>query len=274
MFGKDGAILTAIPLSSFAGIVLGLVNWLLSGQALVLHHPFDADVVASQSREHRCATFVLPGPVLPALAEAGIIARGDSTRRIAGLWRSVSQWRNAPRWTHGHDPQLIDMLALGEFTVRIAPRDDEGNPDPNALTGVNAKDCSMLAGIRTPRATLALRDATVPTVPFPPGAALEFPIDDEGFLDTGYPLHSADGATMPLDTRPGIARIGGYPIRIADIERQTAMADPQATIAVLPHALTGSRLAGSAADPVAMGRALSSANPLLGAAFVSRRTVV
>ena len=274
MIDKDAAILSTTPLSSFAGIVLGMVNWLFNGGALILHHPFEADVFAAQCREHRCATLVLPGPVVPALADARTLSRDEGIRRIAALWRSTSQWRSAPRWAQDGAPRLIDILALGEFAVSASPRDADGIPDPAALTMTDADERPTLTVARTRDDMLALRGAMVPTAPFPSGAAAVFACDGDGFLDTGLPLRPGDGATtLPLDQRPGLARIGGYVLRTADIERQVSTVDPYATIAVLPHGLTGSRLVGTAAHPAAMIDALTSVNPLMAGAFIPRRVI-
>jgi acyl-CoA synthetase (AMP-forming)/AMP-acid ligase II len=274
LLSKDGAVLSAVPLSSFAGIVLGLVNWLFNGSALVLHHPFDAEAFAEQCRAQRCATLALPGPVVPALADARLLSEDDGLRRVVALWRSTSQWRSARRWEH-RTMQLVDMLALGEFAVSVSPRDSDGIPDPAVLTTAGADERPTLALARSRDDTLALRGAMVPSAPFPPGAAAAFALDGDGFLDTGLPLRPGDDTAMAirLDQRPGLARVGGYPLRIADIEKQVAAVDPFATIAVLPHGLTGSRLVGASAHPAALVEALASVNPLVGTAFVPRRTL-
>ena len=270
MLEKDGAILSAVPLASFAGVVLGLVNWLFNGGTLVLHHPFDADAFAAQCRAHRCATVVLPGPVVPALAEAELLAHRNGLRRVAALWRSASQWRGAPRFAQQAAPRLIDLLALGEFAISAAPRAPDGIPDPAALT--IAGDHPSLTLARTRNDTLALRGAMLPAAAFPPGAMPAFARDADGFLDTGLALRPGDDSTaIPLDQRVGLTRIGGYALRAADIERLVAAADPYATVAVLPHGLTGSRLAGTSAQPAAVIEALAAVNPLLGAAFIPRR---
>src|ERR1700748_1504800 len=51
---QGATILSAFAPSSFAGIASSLVIWLLSGGALILHHPFDADVLEQQIDEHAC----------------------------------------------------------------------------------------------------------------------------------------------------------------------------------------------------------------------------
>jgi non-ribosomal peptide synthetase component F len=70
---RDAAILSAIPASSFAGIALTLVPWLLSGGTLGLHHGFDPDVFGEQMRAIQPAAVVLPGPALSPLAQTGLL---------------------------------------------------------------------------------------------------------------------------------------------------------------------------------------------------------
>ena len=48
---QDASVLSSIAPSSFAGICLTLVPWLLTGGTLSLHHPFDGEVFARQRRE-------------------------------------------------------------------------------------------------------------------------------------------------------------------------------------------------------------------------------
>ena len=43
----------------------------------VLHHGFDAAAFAAQCREHRCDTVVVPGALVPQMAEAGLLAHAD-----------------------------------------------------------------------------------------------------------------------------------------------------------------------------------------------------
>src|SRR5262245_35413947 len=63
----EAAILGCCAASSFAGLALTVMPWLLSGGTLCLHHAFDATAFATQGREQRCDTIVVPGPLLPRL---------------------------------------------------------------------------------------------------------------------------------------------------------------------------------------------------------------
>ena len=84
------SILSAIAPSSFAGISLTLLPWLLTGGTLVLHHAFDPNVFAAQRQNDRCGALILPAPVVFNLAEAGAFA-GDDTACVIAVWRSPEQ---------------------------------------------------------------------------------------------------------------------------------------------------------------------------------------
>ena len=81
------SILSALPPSSFAGISLTLLPWLLTGGTLVLHHAFDPDIFAAQRQDDRCGALILPAPAVFNLAEAGAFA-GDDTACVIAAWRA------------------------------------------------------------------------------------------------------------------------------------------------------------------------------------------
>lgn len=237
-----GAILSAVPLSSFAGLALALVPWLTAGTQLVLHHPFDADALAAQGRDHHCGLAVLPGPAVAPLAAAGIV--DPATCGIAALWRSAAQARIAAKQSA---VRRHDIIAYGEY----------------ALAPLQSADAAPEMA-RSAAGTLLLRGAMVPQ-PWPARAARA-----DGFLDTGYPCAEGDlAAALPP---AGLTCVGGYRLPLAAIARRLAVLDPSVTVAALPNALTGSRLAGTAADPAAMAQALARVHPLLADAFLPRPT--
>jgi hypothetical protein len=68
--------LSAVPLSSFAGLALTVLPWLRSGGALVLHQPFDAEQFFAQQRLYGCAIVTAPARL------AGVVA--SEVRRRGG----------------------------------------------------------------------------------------------------------------------------------------------------------------------------------------------
>ena len=65
------------------------------------------------------------------------------------------------------------------------------------------------------------------------------------------------------------ANVGGYRFAMRDLQHAIGMIDEDSLIAALPHSLTGHRLAGHAADPVALRARLRDfgVNPLVSGAF-------
>jgi hypothetical protein len=130
----------------------------------------------------------------------------------------------------------------------------------------------------TPNRTVAIRGPMVPRVPFPAGAERSgspyLRVAADGFVDTGYACRR-DSQTMVLTgPPPGVVSIGGY--RFVQREMQDFVSQVESgsgTLAVLPDALAGHRLAGSAADHDTFEDKLArlGANPLLISAFHKRR---
>ena len=60
---QGATIMSAFAPMSFAGLASSLAVWLLSGGTLVLHHPFDEEVLETQINEHACDTLIAPAPL-------------------------------------------------------------------------------------------------------------------------------------------------------------------------------------------------------------------
>jgi hypothetical protein len=275
---EDGAILTSVPLTSFAGLALTLVPWLLSGGTLYLHHPFEPEAFAAQRKEIGAGLVVLPGTTLPAL---GTSAR-PSGETIAALWRAPERLSGQPAW---HGPAaLVDVAAFGELGL-VATRRTPGVQPTELPYGVigspdaAAKDGTpLIETARTVEGTLGLRGAMVPTHAFPPGAEQGFASflapDLDGLIDTGLACRrrlntSSLAMSTPL---PGIWTVGGYRFYESALEDTVAAVDAEATLVGLPDALLGQRLAGSVRDPAGVIAGLQAAgvNPLIAGAFRPR----
>lgn len=116
----DAPLLSTIPLSSFGGLSVTLVPWLIAGGALHLHHGFDADAFSAQSAAMSNGAVVLPGPALGALANA-----------VAGSNRTVALWR-APLGAAAQtpSPNIVDCVPFEETSAIAAARGADGLPDP------------------------------------------------------------------------------------------------------------------------------------------------
>jgi len=255
-------IISTIPPGSFAGIVLTLMPWLGEGGALHLHHGFDPAAFAAQCDAVPGATVVLPGPALAPLSEANMLRHAGG---IVALWRSPERLANAPDWRG--DAAVVDVASFGEIGFLGSRR------PANAQAALRNEHPAIVEAARTDAGTLALRGSIVPADAFPPGAELDhlpcLAPDDAGFVDTGFACRR-DGDTWTITAPPpGIVSIGAYRLLEREIETLVADVDSGATLLALPHAATGQRLAGGAADSVRLAAELRvrGVNPLICGAF-------
>lgn len=268
----DATLLATLAPGSFASLATTLMPWLVSGGTLVLHQPFDADVLARQHNDEGCTVAVVPGPMAARLTEAGLLG-GDT---VLAVWRAPE--RMAPAASAG---ALVDIAMFGEIGL-VAQRRGAG---PFAIPAGRitaprdvAQGMHVVTASRTAGGTLALAGPMVPRMAFPPGAerghAPRLKITD-GIVDTGYSCRlDRDTKVLTVDGPPaGIVSVGGYRFALRAMQELVAGIEDGSTLAALPDVLAGHRLAGSAADREAICRALSAsgANPLLVAAFRARR---
>ena len=248
-------IISTISPSSFAGIALAVMPWLLAGGTLVLHHGCDAKALDAQSEALPDATLVLPGPALAPLAETGRLL---AFKTLIALWRAPERLAACPPWYH--DAKLIDVSAFGETGLLAAPRHADGKP---AAIPLGAETTRTQAG------TLALCGPMVPAYAFPSGEALAA----DGFIDTGFTCVLTDDALAITGAPAGITVVGGYRLAQKVTDALIAAADPAAILMAVPDALLGQRLAGRSPDPQALSAALQArgANALIADAFHRRR---
>lgn len=275
-FQPDATFLSALPPSSFAGVVLTLLPWLLTGGTLALHQPFDPETLSRQLAEG-CAAAILPAPVVPRLADAGFFA-ASNVRTVMGLWRSPERMSNAPGWREKLTG-FIDVAAFGETCVIPTRRGASGKPAPlpfGAITAPRGAPGAVLVAelMRTETGTVALRGPMVPRHPFPPGAertTLPYFRSTNGVVDTGYTCRVDRDTNTLIVTGPpaGIAGVGGYRFALRELQNLISNIDSGGRIAALPDALSGQRLAGSSGDADALRTALTKlgVNPLVADAF-------
>jgi hypothetical protein len=279
--GQDARILSTIAPSSFAGVSLTLMPWLLGGGTLSLHHPFDLDVLRRQRRGDKCGTLIVPGPVALRLAEAGEFAR-DGVGTVIGAWRSPERLAMSPAW-RASDSVLVDVSIFGEAGLLAARRGAGGRAAPIAFGPVMAPRGSSgavlvaeLAG--TPANTVALRGPMVPRHAFPPGIERSglphFNIERSGLVDTGYTCRVDSASKAMVVTGPplGIVSVGGYRFALQELQEAVGRIDSDATLVALPDPVIGQRLIGNAEQRDIMRSALAAVgvNPLVAAAFRDR----
>jgi hypothetical protein len=264
--GPGATLLGALLTASFAGIGSTILPWLISGATLRLHQPFDAAVLAAQPSD----AVVLPGPVLSRLAERGLVGPGGP-RTLLAVWRAPERLRSAPPWP-GADSRVVDVPVFGEVGLLALPRGADGAP-----AELPAFSTAGLELMRSAAGTFAMRGAMVPAHPCPPGSPrgpqFNLTIGHDGFVDTLFPCH-VDRATgrLTIDGPPaGIVSVGGYRFAVRDLHDLVAPIDPDGSLAALPDALAGHRLAGVGdRGAICAKLAEQGANPLVVGAFRER----
>ncbi|TAK50375.1 MAG: long-chain fatty acid--CoA ligase [Xanthobacteraceae bacterium] len=277
---QDGPLLGAMPMTSFAGLAATLMAWLLSGETLVLHHPFDDAVLRRQLADEGCAALVLPAPVALRLDEAGALAEAPKLRQVIGLWRNPEQVVSSAPWTSA--AAFTDAYLFGEAGLFAARRGGDGlpapiRPGPFGAPRTAAKSPVVGETLLTPKGTLALRGPMVPVAAYAPPRSPQ-----EAFtastapdhVDTGYAARfdKASG-TLTLTAPPvGMVGVGGYRFRAEDLRHWAQNLGTDATLAGLPDRLAGHRLAGRATDNPTARAALAELglNPLVCEAFRDR----
>ncbi len=85
-------------------------------------------------------------------------------------------------------------------------------------------------------------------------------------------MNPGDESLIVTAPPAGLIAVGGYRFAIRDLQLKVRSIDSNSVLAALPHALSGHRLAGHAADPAATRDMLQTMgmNPLLPAAFRDR----
>ena len=279
---QESNVLSTLAPSSFAGICLTLLPWLLSGGALHLHHPFDPTVLVGQWRgDARCGALILPAPMAFRLSDAGVFSRSGPSSVIA-VWRAPDRIGVGPAWRE-RDTTLVDVSIFGEIGVVAARRNANGTPAALPFGAIVAPRGSPGAVVvaevtATPLGTVAIRGPMVPRFSFPPGSEAaglpHLPVGRSGLIDTGYTCRVDPGARTIAVTGPppGMIGVGGYRFALRHLQDAVGHADQHATLATLPDPLLGQRLVGNAADRYAVQTALHSAgvNPLVAAAFHDR----
>jgi len=273
---QGATLLSTVAPSSFAGFTSSLVIWLLSGGALALHHPFDADLFARQIDELGCDAISAPAGLAMRLAEAGVLAGATRLKSVIALWRTPEQVLSSPQWPEGPSV-LTDVYLFGEAGLLAARRQDDGTPLPIKLGvhGAPRGTSSSNAGetLLTGHGTLGLRGPMVPLAAYAPDPSTRTDIDSPplDYVDTGYAARTerATGALCITAPPPGIMAVGGYRFLSQDLSEWARRLGQGALLTALPDRLSGYRLAGRAKDNAKAREALAELglNPLMVEAF-------
>jgi hypothetical protein len=279
---QGATMLSAFSPMSFAGLASSLVVWLLSGGTLVLHHPFDDEVLEREINRHACDTLIAPAQLALRLDELDLAARLPSLRHVIGLWRTPEQVASSASWA-ARQATLTDVYLFGEVGLFGARRiADDGSPAPikpgphgapRELPGTSIAGDILL----TPRGTLGLRGPMIPVAAYAPSAR---PSDSliaaapRDYVDTDYAarLDRTTGAINITSPPSGIVAVGGYRFLVQDLQEWARRLGQGALLTALPDRLSGHRLAGRAQDNARARDALTELglNPLMVEAFRDR----
>ena len=279
---QGATIMSAFAPMSFAGLCSSLVTWLLSSGTLVLHHPFDEEVLETQINDHACDTLIAPAQLALRLDEHNLSERMPSLRNVIGLWRAPEQVAASAAWTAQHAP-LTDVYLFGEAGHFCARRNaEDGSPAPIRPGPHGApRDVpgASIAGdiLLTPKGTLGLRGPMVPAAayaPLPPPGDTLIASAPRDFADTEYAarIDRATGAISITAPPSGIMAVGGYRFLAQDLQEWSRRLGHGALLTALPDRLSGHRLAGRAQDNARARDALTELglNPLMVEAFRDR----
>ena len=282
---QGATVMSAFAPTSFAGLASSVVVWLLSGGTLALHHPFEADGLEQDLREHRCDTLIAPAQLVFRLDEFDLDARLPALRNVIGMWRAPEQVASSAQWT-AQRASLTDAYLFGEAGLFGARRTaDDGAPalvKPGLHGAPRELPGSSISGeiLLTPKGTLGLRGPMVAVAayapPAPPSDSL-IPHTPRDFVDTEYAarIDRTTGAIAITAPPSGIMAVGGYRFLAQDLQEWGKRLGQGALLTALPDRLSGHRLAGRAQDNARARDALSELglNPLMVEAFRDRSNV-
>ena len=278
---QGATILSAFAPSSFAGLTSSFVMWLLSGGTLIMHHPFDDNVLMQQIEAEQCDTLVAPASLALRMAEAEMLSSATRLRHVVGLWRTPEQVASSAPWP---DPRIgmTDVYLFGEIGLFGARRTDDGSPVP-VMPGPYRTHpevpASSTAGeiVLTATGTLGLRGPMVPVAAY---ASSDRSSDgltaqpQSDYVDTGYAarIDRATGAISITAPPSGVMAVGGYRFAAQDLQEWARRLGQNAMLTALPDRLSGHRLAGRASDNARAREALTELglNPLMVEAFRDR----
>ena len=254
---------------------------LLNAGTLVLHHPFDSEILERQMVEASCDTLVAPAPLALRLDESDLSTRVPGLRNVIGLWRAPEQVASSTSWS-ARTASLTDVYLFGEAGMFGARRGEDGTPaviKPGPHGAPHELPGSSISGeiLLTPRGTLGLRGPMVTIAayaPPPPPSDSLIPAQPRDYVDTDYAarLDRATGAINITAPPSGIMAVGGYRFLAQDLQEWAKRLGQGALLTALPDRLSGHRLAGRAPDNARAREALSELglNPLMVEAFRDR----
>ncbi len=207
--GGGDILATAQLHSGIAGLGLGFVTTLLAGASLVLNQPFSSRGFAGTLITENVTHALLPGMALQAMLEATRLPNRP-LKSVTALWRPADSATMLSRF----DPHmaLADAVAFGEMGVTVRKRQIITQPtllrSGTVMAGESGPALISLRGSKN--ATLEISGPMVPHATLPvPSSSLVLPLDDQGWLDTGFGVRENNGILALTGERSGVISIGG-----------------------------------------------------------------
>ena len=279
---QGATMLSAFAPMSFAGLASSLVVWLLSGGTLVLHHPFDEDVLEQQINDQACDTLIAPAQLALRLDELDLAARLPSLRHVIGLWRAPEQVGIQRVLGSAAGDADRRLSVRRSRTVRRTPRPpgrlagpDQARPAWRAARIAGVVDRGRYPADAAGHAWIARADGSGRRL-CAAAAAERLPDRAAAARLCRYRLCRT---ARPLDRRDqhhraavGIMAVGGYRFLAQDLQEWARRLGQGALLTALPDRLSGHRLAGRAQDNARARDALAELglNPLMVEAFRDR----
>lgn len=229
----EATLLSSYSPCGLAAWATTLAPWLLAGASLVLHQGFDATVLGVQLDRHAVTHLVLPDIVAEAvLAELTLPAGLDLLQIVRRPDLPVTAATRA-------DVHLRTAIVLGELAV-FEPR--TGNRGELLLGSGSIETRLGASGL------LEVRGPMVPRAGFGSRQRPPYPVDDDGWVGTGFPAGLEGGRLAMTGPRADVVSIGGHAMALADVDALYADAPgAQAVNAVaLPSPILGQQLGLSA----------------------------
>ncbi len=248
---RSDVILNAYPLTGPVGIALGLAPWLISGAALVQHHPFDYGIFVQQMLTSEATVTALPSAILAELGADRLLSDPRcKLRRVGRVW-SPAELAD-PRAPLNHmamenlSRPVFDLYPLGDLAsllLRPAPIADRA---ALPLGPVHlGEDGGGTVFVETKLADddpheLLLRGPVVPQ------GRSNGPVarDDDGFVATGLRGQAEGIGHFRVKRDPEIVHHGGFTLAASELDGlyQAYPGFLDAACFVLPDPIVGDRI--------------------------------
>ena len=249
--GENPTIVCPYPLNGLVPIGALMVPWLMNGGTLVLHRPFDLDVMCGQLAQTRAHFTCLPPEMARQLASEIERRQMSDALKVLGVhWRSQNP---VPRDAEASALRWLDVVNLAEIALVFGgPQADQSTLPMGTgqsqdapgtceirLAGANQDDEETAIEVRSPMAPSARLTGQTKAGRFTTAT------DDEGFMQTGLYGRQVEAGKMRLaDVGEAQVRHGGLALSLDELDELYKSHQSVADAAALtqPDDVMGQRL--------------------------------